>query len=66
MAGRIKEQHGGPGLTPQRQAVLFRYYEGRAVEEIGERLGRTRAGVASLLRRGLDRLRRDLAAGGES
>ena len=23
MAGRIKEQHGGPALTPQRQAVLL-------------------------------------------
>ena len=45
---------------PQRQAVLLRYYEGRPLEEIGERLSRTRAGVASLLRRGLDRLRKQL------
>ncbi len=45
---------------PQRQAVLLRYYEGRPLEEIGERLGRSRAGVASLLRRGLERLRKEL------
>jgi RNA polymerase sigma-70 factor (ECF subfamily) len=45
---------------PQRQAVLLRYYEGRPLEEIGERLQRSRAGVASLLRRGLDRLRKEL------
>jgi RNA polymerase sigma-70 factor (ECF subfamily) len=47
----------------QRQAVLLRYYEGRPLEEIGERLERTRAGVASLLRRGLDRLRALLQTG---
>jgi RNA polymerase sigma-70 factor (ECF subfamily) len=47
----------------QRQAVLLRYYEGWPLEEIGERLGRSRAGVASLLRRGLDRLRRQLKSG---
>jgi RNA polymerase sigma-70 factor (ECF subfamily) len=48
---------------PQRQAVLLRYYEGRPLEEISSRLQRTRAGVASLLRRGLDRLRRQLGSG---
>jgi len=48
---------------PQRQAVLLRYYEGRPLEEIGERLQRSRAGVASLLRRGLDRLRQQLREG---
>src|SRR6516165_736562 len=48
---------------PQRQAVLLRYYEGRPLEEIGERLQRSRAGVASLLRRGLDRLRKQLRPG---
>jgi RNA polymerase sigma-70 factor (ECF subfamily) len=47
----------------QRKAVLLRYYEGRQLEEIGEHLGRTRAGVASLLRRGLDRLRKSLRTG---
>jgi RNA polymerase sigma-70 factor (ECF subfamily) len=49
---------------PQHQAVLLRYYEGLALEEIGRRLGRTRAGVASLLRRGLDRVRERLGSGG--
>ncbi len=48
---------------PQREAVLLRYYEGQPLEEIGTRLQRTRAGVASLLRRGLDRLRKQLKAG---
>jgi RNA polymerase sigma-70 factor (ECF subfamily) len=48
---------------PQRQAVLLRYYEGKPLEEIGERLQRSRAGVASLLRRGLDRLRKHLNVG---
>lgn len=46
---------------PQQQAVLMRYYEGRSLEEIGQRLDRSRAGVASLLRRGLDRLRKAMA-----
>jgi RNA polymerase sigma-70 factor (ECF subfamily) len=48
---------------PQRDAVLLRYYEGRPLDEIGQRLGRTRAGVASLLRRGIERLRKKLASG---
>jgi RNA polymerase sigma-70 factor (ECF subfamily) len=48
---------------PQRQVVLLRYYEGRPLEEIGRRLGRTRPAVASLLRRGLDRLRASLQGG---
>jgi RNA polymerase sigma-70 factor (ECF subfamily) len=50
---------------PQRQAVLMRYYEGRSLPEIAERLERSRAGVASLLRRGLARLRGELGNGGE-
>jgi len=48
---------------PQRQAVLLRYYEGRPLEEIAQRMERSRAGVASLLRRGLDRLRKQLKSG---
>jgi RNA polymerase sigma-70 factor (ECF subfamily) len=51
---------------PQRLAVLQRYYEGRALPEIAQRLKRSRAGVASLLRRGLARLREQLATGGEA
>jgi RNA polymerase sigma-70 factor (ECF subfamily) len=49
---------------PQRQAVLQRYYEGRSLDEIAHGLGRTRAGVASLLRRGLEKLREQLQGGG--
>lgn len=41
----------------QRAAVEMRYLEGVAVGQIGERLGRTEASVAGLLRRGLERLR---------
>jgi RNA polymerase sigma-70 factor, ECF subfamily len=51
---------------PQRRAVLLRYYEGFSVPEIGRRLKRSRAGVASLLRRGLARLREQLGNGGEA
>lgn len=45
---------------PQRLAVLLRYYEGRSLPEIALSLDRTRAGVASLLRRGLSHLRGQL------
>ena len=41
----------------QRAAVEMRYLEGVSVARIGERMGRTEASVAGLLRRGLDRLR---------
>jgi RNA polymerase sigma-70 factor, ECF subfamily len=51
---------------PQRRAVLLRYYEGRSLPEIGQRLKRTRAAVASLLRRGLARLRELLGNGEEA
>jgi RNA polymerase sigma-70 factor (ECF subfamily) len=50
---------------PQRQAVLLRYYEDRPLPEIAQRLKRSRAGVASLLRRGLSRLREHLGQGAE-
>jgi len=46
----------------QRAAVEMRYLEGVPVARIGERLGRSEASVAGLLRRGLDRLRELLAA----
>jgi RNA polymerase sigma-70 factor (ECF subfamily) len=49
----------------QRRAVLLRYYEGRSLPEIAERLERSRAGVASLLRRGLSSLREQLGNGAE-
>jgi RNA polymerase sigma-70 factor, ECF subfamily len=41
----------------QRDALLLRHCQGLAVSDIGERLGRSRASVASLLRRGLQQLR---------
>jgi RNA polymerase sigma-70 factor (ECF subfamily) len=41
----------------QREALLLRYCEGWSVGAIAEHLGRTRASVASLLRRGLGALR---------
>ena len=50
---------------PQQRAVLLRYYEGRSLPEIAEQLNRSRAGVASLLRRGLSRLREHLGNGEE-
>jgi RNA polymerase sigma-70 factor (ECF subfamily) len=42
----------------QREALLLRYHEGLPLAEIGRRLGRTRPAVASLLRRGLQQLRK--------
>jgi RNA polymerase sigma-70 factor (ECF subfamily) len=41
----------------QREVVLLRHCQGWTVEAIGKHLGRTRASVASLLRRGLAQLR---------
>jgi RNA polymerase sigma-70 factor (ECF subfamily) len=42
---------------PQRAAVRLHYLEGRKIAEIAERLGRTPAAVAGLLKRGLRALR---------
>ena len=42
----------------QREALLLRYHDGLPLVEIGSRLGRTRPSVASLLRRGLEQLRK--------
>jgi RNA polymerase sigma-70 factor (ECF subfamily) len=44
----------------QREALLLKHMQGLSLAEIGERLGRTRAAVASLLRRGLKGLREHL------
>jgi RNA polymerase sigma-70 factor (ECF subfamily) len=44
----------------QREALLLKHMQGLSLAEIGERLGRTRAAVASLLRRGLKSLRENL------
>lgn len=48
---------------PQREAVLLRHCHGLSIAEVSAELGRTPAGVASLLRRGLAKLR--AALGGE-
>lgn len=45
---------------PQREAVLLRYCSGLGIGEVAAELGRSSAGVASLLRRGLARLREQL------
>jgi RNA polymerase sigma-70 factor (ECF subfamily) len=54
----------------QRQAVELHHLSGCSVAEVGERLGRSNASVAGLLRRGLKALREhltgDLPEGGES
>jgi RNA polymerase sigma-70 factor (ECF subfamily) len=44
----------------QREALLLRHCQGLSVEEIGKHLGRTRAAVASLLRRGLKHMREEM------
>jgi len=41
----------------QREALVLRHCQGWSVSQIGEHLGRSRAAVASLLRRGLAQLR---------
>jgi RNA polymerase sigma-70 factor (ECF subfamily) len=41
----------------QREALLLRHCHGWSVAQVGEHLGRSRAAVASLLRRGLQQLR---------
>jgi RNA polymerase sigma-70 factor, ECF subfamily len=47
--------------SDERTAIELKHLEGSSVKEIGLRLGRTEAGVAGLLRRGLMRLRITLA-----
>jgi RNA polymerase sigma-70 factor (ECF subfamily) len=47
----------------QREALLMRHCQGWSVADIGRHLGRSRAAVASLLRRGLKQLREHLHGG---
>ena len=47
----------------QREALLLRHCQGWALADIARHLGRTRAAVASLLRRGLEQLREHLGEG---
>jgi RNA polymerase sigma-70 factor (ECF subfamily) len=51
---------------PQREALLLRHCQGWSLEEIGRHLGRSRAAVASLLRRGLKQLRQQLDEGADA
>ena len=46
-----------------REVLLLKHCQGWSVAEIGDHLGRSRASVASLLRRGLKHLREHLRAG---
>ena len=46
---------------PQREVVVLKHLRGWTLQRIGEHLGRTVPAVASLLRRGLEELRRRLA-----
>jgi RNA polymerase sigma-70 factor, ECF subfamily len=45
----------------QRRALELQHFEGCSVEEIGQRMGRSKPAVAGLLRRGLARLREFMA-----
>jgi RNA polymerase sigma-70 factor (ECF subfamily) len=44
----------------QREALVLQYWESCTLAQIGERLGRTTAAVAGLLKRGLKKLRQEL------
>ena len=48
---------------PQREALLLKHCEGLTLNQIAQKMGRTSAAVASLLRRGLHALRTELTAG---
>jgi RNA polymerase sigma-70 factor (ECF subfamily) len=50
----------------QREVLLLRHCQGWSLAEIGTHLGRTRAAVASLLRRGLQQMRGHLRAENDS
>jgi RNA polymerase sigma-70 factor (ECF subfamily) len=41
----------------QRQALIWQHWQGWSLEEIGQKLGRSRAAVAGLIKRGLQQLR---------
>lgn len=49
--------------APQREAVMLRHCDGLSVSEVAAELNRSPAGVASLLRRGLAKLRTQLQDG---
>ena len=45
----------------QRDAIILKHCRGMGLAEVAERMGRTHASVASLLRRGLQQLREKLS-----
>jgi RNA polymerase sigma-70 factor (ECF subfamily) len=47
----------------QREALILQHWHGWPLARIAEHLGRTRAAVAGLIKRGLEHLRRDLPVG---
>jgi RNA polymerase sigma-70 factor, ECF subfamily len=50
---------------PQREALVLRYYQGQSIDDISQRLGRSAAAVAGLLKRGIRALRTLLDQRGE-
>ena len=50
--------------APQREALVLQHWQGLSLAEIGDRLGRTPAAVAGLIKRGLRALRDAAARGG--
>jgi RNA polymerase sigma-70 factor (ECF subfamily) len=51
---------------PQREALVLQHWQGLSLAEIGQRLDRTPAAVAGLIKRGMRRLRELLDEGTES
>jgi RNA polymerase sigma-70 factor, ECF subfamily len=49
----------------QREALVLQHWHGRSLAEIAEEMGRTRAAVAGLLKRGLRQLRVEMRSPGE-
>ena len=49
----------------QREALILQHWHGRSLAEIGERLGKSPAAVAGLIKRGLAHLRQRLRTGSE-
>jgi RNA polymerase sigma-70 factor (ECF subfamily) len=50
----------------QREAIVWHYFHGRSLAEVGERIGRTGPAVAGLVHRGLKALREVLREGEQS
>jgi RNA polymerase sigma-70 factor (ECF subfamily) len=50
----------------QREALVLEYWHGWSLEEIGQHLGRSRAAIAGLIKRGMKQLRAQLGGEGKS